>query len=71
LATGLEQQATVADLVPAALDRFNQPFNLPAGEVLLVVNLQRPSASVFPAAGGRPRPPFFPLLRPFIILSRV
>jgi hypothetical protein len=28
-----EQQATVAHLVPAALGRFNQPFNLAAGEV--------------------------------------
>src|SRR3979411_1198275 len=58
LATGLEQQATVADLVPAALDRFNQPFNLPAGEVLPVVNLQRPSASV-PRRQRPPSTPFF------------
>jgi hypothetical protein len=28
-----EQQATLAHLVPAALGRFNQPFNLAAGEV--------------------------------------
>jgi hypothetical protein len=31
-----EQQATVAHLVPAALGRFNQPFNLAAGEVFSV-----------------------------------
>jgi hypothetical protein len=63
LATGLEQQATVADLVPAALDRFNQPFNLPAGEVLPVVNLQRPSASV-PRRRRPPSTPFFSAFAP-------
>jgi hypothetical protein len=50
-----EQQATVAHLVPAALGRFNQPFNLAAGEVFSVAV----------------PPPVFPALRPFIILSRV
>ena len=53
-----EQQATVANLVPAALRRFNQPFNLPAGEVLPVVDIWQPHASV-------------PRFRPFINLSRV
>ena len=51
-----EQQATVAGLVPAALGRLNQPFNLAAGEVLSVAVLRRP---------------VFPFFRPFIILSRV
>jgi hypothetical protein len=50
-----EQQATVAHLVPAALGRFNQPFNLAAGEVFSVAV----------------PPPVFPVFRPFIILSRV
>ena len=63
LATGLEQQATVADLVPAALDRFNQPFNLPAGEVLPVINLQRPSANV-PRRQRPPSTPFFSAFAP-------
>jgi hypothetical protein len=31
-----EQQATVAHLVPGAFGRFNQPFNLAAGEVFSV-----------------------------------
>jgi hypothetical protein len=31
-----EQQATVAHLIPAALGRLNQPFNLAAGEVFSV-----------------------------------
>jgi hypothetical protein len=36
----LEQQATVADLVPAALDCFNQLFNLQVGKVLPVADFQ-------------------------------
>jgi hypothetical protein len=54
LATGLEQQATVADLVPAALDRFNQPFNLPAGEVL-----PAPLRQCSPPPAAALDPPFF------------
>jgi hypothetical protein len=56
-----KQQAPVAHLVPAALGRFNQPLNLPRGEMLPVADLLTPP-SVFPV---------FPLFRPFIILSRV
>jgi hypothetical protein len=36
----LEQQATVADLVPAAVDCFNQLFNLQVGKVLPVADFQ-------------------------------
>jgi hypothetical protein len=66
LATGLEQQATVADLVPAAVDRFNQPFNLPAGKVLPVADFQHRPTRI-----SRPPPPGFSVLAPFIILSIV
>ena len=41
-----EQQATVADLVPAALRRLDQPFNLARGEMLPVADLCQPPASV-------------------------
>ena len=39
-----EQQATVAGLVPAALRRLDQPFNLAPGEVLPVGLLMRTDA---------------------------
>ena len=50
-----EQQATVAGLVPAALGRLDPPFNLAPVRCF----------------GSLSFPPVFPLLRPFIILSRV
>jgi hypothetical protein len=49
LATGLEQQAPVADLVPAALYRY-QLFNLQAGKVLRVADFQHRPARISVAA---------------------
>jgi hypothetical protein len=48
-----KQQATVADLVSAALGRLNQPFDLARGEVLPVADLQHPPPVFTDGAGRR------------------
>src|SRR5271157_4484527 len=57
-----KQQAPVADLVPASLRRFHQPFNLARGEMLPVADLCQPPASVPRRSLPRAGPPVFPLL---------
>src|SRR5271166_4384535 len=57
-----KQQAPVADLVPSALDRLNQQFNLARGEMLPVADLCQPPASVPRRSSSPCRTPRFPPL---------